>query len=350
MKSDRIIEIIAILVLTVVIIGEVVVYTTGPGKYSSDAEFESGTISYSISAKGSETYAVIVMDNGDMAAMTEIYIYFDESYKSSYEDVLVPIGAKPLDQRYYVEQLVRQLEYRGAVKVTILNAEELAEALEQDIVAGMCTKGLVVISGALPDTVYSGNSSDTIFGWMNDGGRLYWLGNLIGAYYSTKDAIHDVGDKQMLFFGTSCLNTEGTDKAFSDVSGNDLRYDLSLMNNSVKYGIDPIALSAVKGSDKVLSLGYSQGDYVSIAMTDFGKGMICIIGGDYSNDQRSDLAQILSSQICYDTEVVEIMTGSVTRKTISDTYDLQGTVENLSVYIYLGGYYSVYGNFFSFKV
>ena len=350
MKSDRIIEIIAIVVLAVVIIGEVVVYTTGPGKYSSDVEFENEIISYSVSAKGSETYAIIVMDNGNMAAMTEIYIYFDENYKSNYEDVLVPIGAKPLDQRYYVEQLVRQLEYRGAVKVTVLNAEELAEALEQDRTSGQYTKGLVVISGALPDTVYTGNSADAIFDWMNDGGRLYWLGNLIGAYYSTKDAVLDVGDRQMLFFGASCLNTEGVDKAFSDVSGNDLRNDLSLMNNSVKYGVDPVVLSAVKGSDKVLAFGYSQDEYASIVMTDFGKGMICVIGGDYSNDQRSDLAQILSSQICYDTEVIEIVTGSVTRKTISDTYDLQRTVENLAVYIYFGGYYSVYGNFFSFEV
>ena len=350
MKFDRTIEVIAVLVLAVVIIGEVAVYTTGPGKYSSDVEFENGVISYSVSAKGSETYAVIVMDNGDMAAMTEIYIYFDENYKSNYEDVPVPIGAKPLDQRYYVEQLVRQLEYRGAVKVTVLNAEDLSEAMERDTASGQYAKGLVVISGALPDMIYTGNPTDMIFDWMNDGGRLYWQGNLIGSYYSTKDAVHDVGDKQTLFFGTSCLNTEGIDKAFSDVSGNDLRNDLSLMNNSVKYGIDPAALSAVKGSDKVLAFGYSQEDYASIVMTDFGKGMICIIGGDYSNNQRSDLAQILSSQICYDVEVIEIVTGSVTRKTISDTCDLQGTVDNLAVYIYFGGYYSVYGNFFSFEV
>ena len=350
MKSDRIIEIIAILILATVIIGEVVVYTTGPSKYSSDVEFENGIISYSLSAKGSETYAVIVMDNGDMAAMTEIYIYFDESHKTNYEDVLVPIGAKPLDQKYYVDQLVRQLEYRGAGKVIVLNAEELAEALEQDITTGSYAKGLVMISGALPDTVYSGNSTDIIFDWMNDGGRLYWLGNLIGSYYSTKDAICDLGDKQMLFFGASCLNTEGVDKAFSDVSGNGLRNDLSLMNNSVKYGIDPVALSAVKGSDKVLAFGYSQDRYASIVMTDFGKGMICVIGGDYSNDQRSDLAQVLSSQICYDTETIEVITGSVTRKTITDTYDLQSTVKNLAIYIYLGGYYSVHGNFFSFEV
>jgi hypothetical protein len=343
------IEIIAIVILAIVIVGEVVVYTTGPGKYSSDVEFDDGAISYSISAKGSETYAVIVADNADMIAMTEIYIYFDESYESNYEEVLVPIGAKPLNQSYYVEQLVKQLEYRGAIKAIVMNAEELAEALEKDLVDGDYAKGLVAISGALPDTVYQGNSTDTIFDWMNDGGRLYWLGNLIGSYYSTKDAVHDIGDKQMLFFGTSCLNTEGTDKAFSDVAGNGLRDDLSLMSNSVKYGIDPFALSASKGADRVLSFGYSQDNYASIVMTDYGKGMICVIGGDYSNNQRSDLAQILSSQICYKTEIVETITGSVTRKTITDTYDIQGTVENLAVYVYLGGYYSVYGNFFSFE-
>lgn len=348
MRFDRVMEVIAVIVLAMILIGEVVVYTTGQDKYSSGAELESNLISYSVSADGSETYSVLIMDNGSMDAMTEIYIYYDGSYKSNYEEVEVAIGAKALDQEYYIEQLIKQLEYRGAVKITVLNAEELAEALEADKAVGDYTKGLVVISGALPDTVYQGDEGDTIFGWMENGGRLYWLGNLIGSCYATEDALYDVDDYQNLFFGTECLNTEGTDKAFSDVSGNNFRYALSLSNNSVKYGIDVDALISVKGQDDVLAVGYSQEGYASIVMTSFGSGMICVIGGDYSNDQRSDLAQILSSQVCYSTELTEDITGSVTRETVSGSYELQATAGNIAVYIYLGGYFPVYGEFFSF--
>jgi len=347
MRFDRVMEVVAVVIIAMILIGEVIVYTTGQDKYSSSAELNGDVLSYSISADGSETFFVLLMDNGPMDAMTELYVYFDENYKSNYEEVEVAIGAKPLDQEYYIEQLVKQLEYRGAVKVTVLNAEELSAAMDSDIANGDYTKGLVVISGALPDTVYTGLEDDKVFEWMELGGRLYWLGNLLGSCYATEDELNYVDNYQMLFFGTQCLNTEGVDDAESDVSTNDLRYALSLSSNSVKYGIDVEALTNVKGADNVLALGYSEEGYASIVMTSFGKGMICVIGGDYSNYQRGDLAQVISSQICYRTELIENFTGSVTRDTVRGEYDMQGPHGNLAVYIYLGGYYPVYGEFYS---
>lgn len=346
MKFDRVLEILAVVLIAVVLVGEVVVYTTGQDSYSSNAEVDGDVLSYSVGADGSECYSVIVMDNGDMSEMTEVYIYYDDSYMSNYEEVEVAIGAKSLDQDYYIEQLVKQLDYSGAVTVTILNAEELAEALQSDIDCGDYTKGLIVISGALPDTVYTGESSNLIFTWMEDGGRLYWLGNLIGSCYATQDSLITVEDYQMLFFGVECLNTGDTEGEISDVSGNDLRYYLSLSNDSVEYGIDVDALISVKGSDDVLALGYYQDGYASIVMTSYGEGMICVIGGEYSDDQRGDLVQVVCSQVCYTTEVVTDITGSVTRETITGEYDLEGFTGNIAVYIYLGGYYPVHGDFY----
>jgi len=346
-KFDKKMELIAIVVLAVVIIGEIAVYTASQDRYSTDIEFESDSFSYKISSKGAETYSILVMENGEVGAMTEIYVYFDGKYKSNYKEGVVPIGAKALDQKYYLEQLMKQLEYRGAVKVTMLDANELATVLSNDIADGNYSKGLVVVSGALPDTIYQGDQGDTIFGWMEKGGRLYWAGNLLGAFYSTEDDLHEVDGYQMLFFGAECLNTGDVDRAFSDVPGNDLRNSLSLMNNSVRYGIDAGMLASVKGNDKVLAFGYSEENYSSIVMTNYGKGMICVLGGDYSNDQRNDLAQVLSSQVCYCTELIETMTGKVVRGTVEGTYELQRTFENIAVYVYLGGYFPVHGGFFS---
>lgn len=150
----------------------------------------------------------------------------------------------------------------------------------------------------------------------------------------------------MLFFGVECLNTGDTEGEISDVSGNDLRYYLSLSNDSVEYGIDVDALISVKGSDDVLALGYYQDGYASIVMTSYGEGMICVIGGEYSDDQRGDLVQVVCSQVCYTTEVVTDITGSVTRETITGEYNLEGFTGNIAVYIYLGGYYPVHGDFY----
>lgn len=346
MKSDRVIEIIAAVVIAVILIGEVIVYTTDQGRYSSGAVLEDGTVTYTMSSGGSESYNVIISESS-LDTMTEIYVYYDETYVSDYEEVSVPVGARALDQEYYIEQLVKQLDYRTSVEITVLDASGLDAAMAADIASGDTSKGLIVISGALPDLIYTGNSADDIFQWMNVGGRLYWLGNMIGCQYATVEELVPVDNYQILFFGVECLNDGDSEKAYDAVGSNDLRTDMSLSNNSVKYAVDVAALTAYKGADKVLDAGYSDGTYSSIVMTDYGNGMICIISGDYSNDQRADLSQMVASQLAYDSEILYEDSGNVNRTTVTKTADIGETAGNVSVYLYYGGYYTVYGEYYS---
>ena len=341
MRSNTLFTVIFATVIVAVLIGEIYVYTLDQGRYSSDVRISDDGlgVEYSVTSAGSEQYSVLVLDNGDFERVESYYIYYDADYGSKLEKVQVPVGAKELTQEYYISQLVKTLNNRGVNDIRILNAAELKEAMEADISSSETSvKGLVVLSGALPDTVYKGGSGDLIFNWIGGGGSLYWAGNVLGAYYSTSGGgIENVTGYEGLFhYGRSF--SDSTDTELSDI-GNGYRYSLSLMNNRIRYGMDPSGLT-----DGRLAVGYAKDGYCSTVLYKFGDGMICVLAGDYSSNQRHDLAQLIASGICYGTVTVGSASGNVKRGTVSGTVDI-GFVSgnNYTAYVYCGGYYTVYG-------
>ncbi len=337
--TDKALVAIAIAVIAIMVAGEVVVYTSDYTSYSADASVGSdGKISYTISASGSKTYTAVSLDNGSHDVVSKLYIYYDESYKACYEDVYVAIGARELDQKYYVDQLAPTLRYRNINDVTVLNAAELAEKLEAEAASGSVKSGLICLSGALPDTVYTGSAGDAIFKWMSEGGSLYWAGNMIGKYSASQTELKEIDGYQTLFFETEgCLFDGESGVAYDEVKSNGFTKTLSLMNNNVRYGVDCSLLPEHRES---LQLGFQSGGFSSISLISFGEGMMCIMGGDYSNNQRYDLAQVISSGLGPESEIVDSATGTVTRGSISGTLKASG--ENQYAFIYLGGYYPVY--------
>lgn len=338
--------VIAVAILAVIVIGEAVVYTSDYTDYSADASLEDGTLNYSVSADGSKEYSVVVSDNGGFTGIRTLYLYYDESYPSDYEAVDSDVGAPTFNQKYYLEQVANLLEYRGVQDVRFVNAQELKEVLGADIESEGCSgKGLVVVSGVLPDTVYEGNQDDVIMRWISSGGSLYWAGNTLGSSYATQDGIEPVdSDYQEMFFGGDCLYTGDDTEAYSEVS-NGYTKGLSLMNNDVRYGID----STKVGSDRAcLTMGFvNDAGYASIGMVQCGQGMVCVFGGQLSNMQRYDMAQVIASGIGPSSQLITVETGSVTRGTVTGSIDgITGT--GVSAYIYLGGYYPVYGKLFGF--
>jgi hypothetical protein len=334
---------IFVAVVAAVLIGEAYVYTAGPGRYSSDIWVnDDGDLEYSLTSKGSEQYSIVVSDNGVFERIEKYYVYYDESYGSKLEKAWVPVGAKELTQEYYISQLITMLRGRGVCDIEVLNAAGLKEAMERDVTDGICgTKGLVVLSGALPDTVYEGNSADIIFDWIETGGSLYWAGNILGKYYATCDGrtTEVAGYGDLFFFGQPCV-TDDTDKELSDIATNGYRHSLSLMNNSVRYGIDPSGFAAAH-----LTVGYTKDGYCSAALFERGNGMICVLAGDLSNDQRHDLAQIIASGLCPYSEPIGYVKGEVKRNTVTGIIEGMSFVSgiNYTAYVYYGGYFTVYG-------
>jgi hypothetical protein len=340
MKTDKKLVIIALLICVIVIGGETAIYVTGTHTYSAYSDIDGN---YSVYSSGSDVYSAILTDNGSFDSIDTVYIYYDETYASLVNSVTVEVGAKTLTQEYYVEQLINTLNYRGLNNITILNASELAEKLSGD--SSSVAKGLVVLSGALPDTVYTGNSNDLILKWIGSGGSLYWAGNLLGAYYSTTDGLISVeGDYQALFLGTDCLNETDASTAYSEITDNSYCADLSLMNNDVRYGVNTSSLEA----GTYLTVGFEDDGYSSITFVKCGNGMVCVMGGDYSNNQRNDLAAVMCAGLCYSSEEICCQEGSVTRTTVNGILSIPEAHGNLVVYIYLGGYFAVYGESFEF--
>ena len=344
MKRDFI-TILTIVIFAVVIIGEVVVYTSGTDDFTINAEKSSDKLDYTISVNGAQVYSVIAMDNGSMKAMDEIYVYYDRNYATQYVFDVGPIGSNPFTHDYYIDQLVKLLRNAGSAPVKVLSADELSKAMTEDMGASF-QKGLVVISGALPDTIYSGDPSDDIFDWLNDGGRLYWAGNLLGAYIATADGIESVPDGyQNNFFGSDCLNTGDVSFVDKDDESNTLRYDLSLKNNDVRFGVD---VSRLPAGTNYLTAGYTDGTYSSTVMVEYGNGMICVLGGNLKKTQCSDMVQLLSSNVVHTTKVIDVVNGDVQFGKVTGTISVTGFSGNISLYAYLGGYFPVYGRHFPF--
>ena len=338
-RSDLGLIVLACAVCAIILVGE---FTAYGNVYHYDASAnEDGT--YSVYDSGSHNYTATVSDNGTFVAPTELLIYYDESYGCVVHEVWVEVGARALTQDYYLSQLVNNLNYYLVTAVKYVNAQELAQEL-----AGSGTgKGLVVISGALPETVYKGESSDLIFTWIHSGGSLYWAGETIGKYCGLSDGTVKAvkGDYQSLFLGESdCLNNATEDgRAYSEITDNRYSQTLSLKNNNVLYGVK----NTVAGT---LAIGYTQDGYASVSLTKNADGMVCVFGGNYSNNQRMDMATVIASGICYCSQELDCNTGNVTRGTVTGSFtDIPSVHGNLSVFIYLGGDFSVYGKSFHFN-
>lgn len=333
-KSDRPAIVIALVLVAVLVIGEVVVYTSERSDYSAEVWTEEGSVRYEIGTDGSKDYSVVLSDNGGYRSVERLYLYCDT-------EVPANTGNYTVDLPSYFEQLVNLLKVRGFDDVLIVDSDGLREALEFDLGADDCAgKGLVVVSGALPGSVYTGNADDTVLGWLEAGGSLYWHGSVVGECYTDRDGIHTVEDSQTLFFGSECQNTGEADMAYVETDDG-YTSALSLQNNRVRYGIDP---QRVGEGRECLATGFEADGYCSVGIVQHGDGMVCVLGGTYPSYLLYDLAQVISAGIGPDSEIVEVDEG-VSRGQTSGTMGASlADVENPVVYVYMGGYYPVYGS------
>jgi hypothetical protein len=334
MKLDWLV-LLSVALCAIVLAGELMAYGIDPYNYDADAEFEDGSVSVSITTSGANNYSVVVLDNSAHPAPLQLYIYHDERYDESLKEARSAIGPFGHDLSYSIDQLSRALKVRGFDDIMILNDEQLLEAMSGDV-SGSVSKGLLVMSYALPESVYSGSEDSLLFEWIDRGGSLYWMSSPIGMFYRGESGIVLVDNNQELFFGRECVNMGGTDHAMS-VTGGGLTGALFLSWNRVLYGLDA---SEIGGS---FSMGYSQDGYSSVSMVPFGDGMICVIGGNYNRHQCDDAAQIIASGVSCFSKVLTTDAGSIEKGTSEFLYEVPYGTADVSVYVSIGGYYTVFG-------
>lgn len=255
-KGSRTITIAAIALLSVIMIGEAFVLVASPN-FSADVDDQGN---WEISGKGNFAYDVVQIDSGEVTVSDKVVIYRDPDYGSVINDPLIEVGARKLDQEYYIQQLRYNLEYLGVKNVETVDAGRLAEIVKDPGYEKCC---IVMTSGAFPETVYDGTAGSAVLKWISGGGSLYWVSMQIGRYIGHSDgSVTDApsGYEQLFLGKTGCLNMmeQSGDRragaAYSDVSDNELRYALHLKNNNILYAVNA---SAMAGTDH-LAAGYCE--------------------------------------------------------------------------------------------
>lgn len=318
--------VLAIILLIVTVSGELVILGSDHDDFSSSATVDGDMISVKTDTNGSHVVNAISMSDS-YETPKNVFIYFDNSYQSTYNSVRVAVGARPLTEENYARMLIETLNVRDISCASMVNASEMKVLMETsgDGIA------IVVLSGALPDVVYDGTADSKVLKWISSGGRLYWAGGVIGNYVSHHDSVEKVQNGVSLFFGSECIDETVTD-SFDKYYDNALTESLSIINNNVRYSP---RVSELPEDLSYQVFGYTDGERYSSFIGKYGSGCICIVGGDYSDYQRIDMAQIIASGISPET-IVE------------DTYegDSPSTIElkkGETVYVYYGGDLTVYG-------
>ena len=337
MKTSTLSAVCIIVVLAIVIAGEMYAYMPDDRGFSADAGYDGTTVSYDVSAKGAYTYRATLFDNGGMTPATKVYVYLDKAYSSSVDDGrVIAVGSQAMTQDYYVDQLVKNLKLRGVSDVTVVDAQELRTALTADIASTCKGKGLIIASGAAPDTVFG--PSTVLTDWINGGGYLYWTAGPIGKYCATPDGLVQV-DRMADFVGTDAY-VEDNGRCLEDTGLRPVLY------YSYMYSRFAPDINAVRDSGRtVLGTGYYDGEaHYTVTSVRMGEGQVCIHGGDYNNEQIQDLSISVSSGLCPLTSVVDTRESEFNRSS-SGTFETP-VPAGMSVYIYVGQYYPVFAQRF----
>ncbi len=335
-KTDRCVVVLAVVLCLAVFAGEYFTYYSDIHEFDVSAQRDDGSISYEVSSSGSDVYSALLIDNNGHAPVRELGIFVDENYSEYYDEVAAETGLEYLDQQYYAEQIRNALENRCFDDVTLCDSKGLEDYLRETS-EDPEGKAIMVMSYALPSTVYTGNASDLLMSWISGGGTLYWLGSEIGAYYTDEDGLHRVPDNQVLFFGSECVNTDGPEIAESEVD-NGFTDALSLKGSRLVYGVD------ISGLDNALAMGYSADGYSTVALVGHGNGAVGVFSGKFDIDQIDDVGQVIASGATPYSTIIGHEEGKVVRGTVDGIMEL--TSEHATLYVSIGGTYTKYGESF----
>ena len=331
------IVILAVVLCAAVVLGEVFTYGINTHSFSADAEFSAGTMDYSVYSSGSDTYSVVLMQKNGVEPVTDLHIYVDENYDDHYDEVQKKSKLLYTQERYYSEQIQKHLKLRGFENVTLVNDEGLIDFINETS-ADSHGHGLLVTSYSLPSEIYSGQGSDPLMTWIDNGGSLYWSSSEIGKYYIDNKELKEVPDNQELFFGKKCINTGELENATKTVD-NGFRTALTLQDSGLKFAMN------ISGIENSLAVGYCEDGYSSISFVKHGSGMICVIGTMTEIlQQMEDTAQIIASGLTYATVIQDSVKGDVVRGTVRGSMDY--IIGDSWTYIYIGGTYTLYGRCF----
>ncbi len=335
MDSYGWLKVLAISLIAVIAIGEVCAYGFDTSDFDARCTWDDGSLTLEVYSSGSDTYDAVLLE--DNRALQDAFIYVDENNTLFYTAHGSEAGPILIDSMDYAEQIAIYASVHGFDDVTIGGSEGLSDYISTTS-SSPYDHAIVMVSQALPSSVYMGSASDPILEWLSNGGTLYWMASEIGAYYSDGSSLHEVSGGQTLFLGSECQNLSKYDGHTKDV-GNGIRDALSLKTSSPLFGID-----TTQAGD-YLEAGYTTDNISSITFIGHGLGTVCIISDTADIDQYDDIGQLLTSGIDHDTIIVEHVEGRVDHG--YTTITMTSGSNNQSLFVYIGGIYTMYGRLFT---
>ncbi len=215
-----------------------------------------------------------------------LYYYFDPNYPTAGVGYVSWVGLP-----YHIQEV---LGYRGStLRVVILDAAQLATFL-----ANLTTAAdglLVVASGALPDTVFT-NSTNLVTPWLQQGGRLVWLGAFIGFYVAEP---LDSPDGPLLIAGlpgvSQFVRTSmiGGPREYDNATTMSAALNMNFAAGFPGFGFAMAAVARVGGE----VVGNQAEGYTNGALLPMAAGLLIALVGGIDTPMENDLATSIVNMI-----------------------------------------------------
>ena len=318
--------------IAIILAGNVISYAN-PYYSNFNAERNGSEIDYSIDSNLSLDYTAVSMYNGNYN-IEQYVAFYDDAYPTPADGTAV-VTNNGLDSINWLKHNLKKYN----IDLIILGAADVA-----DIINSLdTTTALVFATGTLPEEIYSGNSSDSIFDWLKAGGVMYWMNGKIGTTYAERDnpELQEVTDGDSLFFGNSdVVRKENNPVKVGNLAKGSLTDALGIYFTYCTDGIDTTKLVST-----YLSLDYSYEGYSAItdstatysAVTFVkyydGAGMICNLGGAMNHDSAHMVAQVIAPGLSYDSVLIDYHKGQISKDPAGK---LQSAPGKTDVFIFIG--------------
>ena len=332
--NKRWIPIVAVILVASIFLGEILTYSSGLNRYDSSAERNGAVVDYSVSSSGTNDYSAILIDNHGFERLDRLVIYVDEDYGANFGAASSMSPMCNIDPVYCAEQFERSMKIRSFDNVKVVGRQGLIDYLEETKINPKGC-GILSLSFALPGEVYKGNADDTLMKWINDGGSLYWVGSVPGAFYYNNGELTSVAGSQSLFFGSDCIVADWS--IVPDKVDDTFTKKLCLIGYELFLGVDASKLPAGK---QFRVMGCMKDDLAAYTLVQYGEGMVVQSAGKFRIEMFEDLSQVIASGLCYNSDIVGYEEGRVTRNTVHGSFD---SADGDALYLFIGMAYSVYG-------
>ncbi len=231
---------------------------------------------------------------------------YQEQIGFYYSPNLYPLCNQIQTVTKFYQSFYSKMAESGISVVEISTEDELVYSLEAGVI-----KSLVFATTVIPSHVFSQNNT-TLADWINDGGSLFWLGDLIGGFSSPDTTEPTTWDNpenlqwegEVSLFGESRIETK---------QGSYIDTNSSVISSGLKIEFSSYSLSPLIYESSIDEGIYPLGDYYhgedwvrnAVTYIEIGDGGIVLFGGCLGDDESDNspektasyLARIITSGI-----------------------------------------------------